>query len=277
MVPKPSTDEHRSLEDHARIKTSDEASGAESASEQRRILPHDTSVTCRSWTQNDEGRSQHLAEGGELPARLDEANAAVAPTEISEATSEYYSQSSATSTITTMTTEDYATCLERGALQAATLYDGRLGHREHTQGQPRSTFKDESGLRGTNQVNNISEENRLLVGGAAAENSRLRDNYNDGSGDLSYLDDDGYSPLPFPDDYWSYDEVVRNYYHINKENGGQKPRTWYPPEFLKAHGKARGVFQNETYKNEYWTFDEEEENYYHLDRENGHEIKVWYP
>jgi hypothetical protein len=37
--------------------------------------------------------------------------------------------------------------------------------------------------------------------------------------------------LPFPDDYWIYDETAGNYYHVEVEDDGTETISWYPLEF----------------------------------------------
>ncbi|KAK8133177.1 hypothetical protein PG999_001350 [Apiospora kogelbergensis] len=52
---------------------------------------------------------------------------------------------------------------------------------------------------------------------------------------IGYKDEDDYPPLPFPDEYWTYDNEAENYYHIDQGEDGRETKVWYPLEFLKSH------------------------------------------
>ncbi|KAK8103516.1 uncharacterized protein PG998_010549 [Apiospora kogelbergensis] len=76
---------------------------------------------------------------------------------------------------------------------------------------------------------------RIGVEGSPRRASMEHYEYDSDRDIISYADEDDYPPLPFPDEYWTYDAEVENYYLIDPGEDGRETKIWYPLEFLESH------------------------------------------
>ncbi|KAK7999402.1 hypothetical protein PG990_012002 [Apiospora arundinis] len=68
-------------------------------------------------------------------------------------------------------------------------------------------------------------------------------------GEVDFADKEEFPPVPYPDEYWTYDKKAGNYYHSELGPDGKETREWYPQRLLDAHKeelKARPSMRERT-------------------------------
>ncbi|KAK7961675.1 uncharacterized protein PG986_002500 [Apiospora aurea] len=104
---------------------------------------------------------------------------------------------------------------------------------EHLQEKGYVSQQNEVTLSAATQPNSRFEKENAptagIIEGAPRAGREECDQHND---KVNHADEDEKLLLPFPDDYWTYDNEAKKYFHVDREEDGQETKVWYPLEFL---------------------------------------------